>query len=164
MRIGRLRWLVTLWVLAAVASARAEVLWMPLSYADLISDSDVIVVGKISQVARGVHCEGGFNCSRIAVQEVLKGTPPADGIRLDYPCRNPVVLEGETPPQASPTDVFFEEGQEGIWFLKQSSDSKNTSGGHFLANHPGRFRPVLFVARVRDEIRKAAATAPRNGI
>jgi len=142
---------VALMIAWSATAASAEVLWMPIGYPELIADSDLIVVGKISQIARGVHDEGTFNCSRIQVSEVLKGQVPGGGIRLDYPCRNPTVLEGEVAPPPSPTDIFLEEGQEGVWFLKAQEQ-----GDHFMVNHPGRFKPVLFVSRVKQEIRKAA--------
>jgi hypothetical protein len=137
---------------AAPAAPRAT--WMPVAYRDLIADSDLIVAGKIAAVDGSVHDGGWWDCARISVAETLKGAVPPGGVRLDYPARRPAALGGEEPPPA-PTAVIYEDGQEGIWFLKRDATT-----GHFVAGHPARFRPMPLRARVRSEVARAAAAAP----
>lgn len=136
-------------VLAFAGAVRAEgIAWMPVSYAALVADSDLIVVGKIARAADTAHDEGWTACGRITVAQTLKGTVPAEGVQIDYPSRRPAAYDGEEV-AAAPAEVIFEEGQEGIWFLK-----RDPSEPHYTAAHPSRFKPLPFLARVKAEIAK----------
>jgi len=153
-------WFLGLAFVVGTSPVSGGVLWTPMSYSDLYNDSDLIVVGKVTHVAHSAHNEGATNCSRIAATTVLKGTAPENGVRLDFPCRNPVLLEGESLPPTSPLDIFFEVGQEGVWFLK-----KGAGADHYMATHPGRFKPIVLLPKIRKELEKArAVTLPQTGI
>jgi hypothetical protein len=137
-------------LLVVAGSAGAQgIAWMPASYQSLIADSDLIVVGKVGTPSDSAHDEGWTACGQITVSQTLKGVVPHQGVKVDYPSRRPAAYGGSEI-EALPGEVIFEQGQEGIWFLK-----KNTATNHYVASHPGRFKPLPFLNRVKAEIAKA---------
>lgn len=138
--------------LALCGAVRAEgITWMPVSYAALIQGSDLIVVGKLAATADTAHDDGWTACGTMVVAEVLKGSPPAGGVHLDYPSARPEAYGGAEAAPA-PAEVVFEKGQQGIWFL-----SRPAGQTHYTAAHPARFKPLPFLARVKSEIARAGA-------
>lgn len=133
------------------AAMAGGITWMPVAYSALISTSDVIVVGRIDTVDDTAHEDGWTACGSVVVTEVLKGTVPPGGLKIDYPSARPAAFSGaEATP--SPAEVVYEKGQTGIWFL-----SRDPGGTHYTAAHPARFKPMPFLARVKSELASSAA-------
>lgn len=135
----------------ATAVHSGGITWMPVAYDKLIETSELIVVGRIETVADTAHEDGWTACGTLNVTEVLKGTPPADGVHLDYPSNHPAAFGGAEA-EPAPAEVVYEKGQTGIWFLFREQGQV-----HYTAAHPARFKPMPFLSRIKSEIAKAAA-------
>lgn len=136
-------------MLAIPSRTLANIQWLPVSYEDLINGSDLIVVGKVTEVTADAHDEGATTCGTLEIQQVLAGDSPGDTVKLDFP--SPVTTAGTdgTAP-AVPTDVYYAAEQEGIWFLR-----KDEFSGCYRADHPARFKPIPLLSKVQAELERA---------
>jgi hypothetical protein len=121
-------------------STSAAAMWANYSDADLVAQSDLIVFGEITatkpipmpapQTALNAAVlrvnaswKGGGNPA-----EVLLVMPPAEGAR-------------------SSTDIFYQVGQTGLWFLRRHPQAGNE--GVYLADHPQRYIPAGETERIK---------------
>ncbi len=117
----------------------ANAMWVKLSDAELIEQSNVIVtaemIGHATKMIDGVK----FVVGTLKVEEVLKGDKDKTVMLLALPS-----TEG---PHKS-DDIFYKKGQKGLWFLRE----RKTEGeaGIYLADHPQRF---LSIEHADDQIK-----------
>ncbi len=107
-----------LWLTVGGAGA----MWAGFSDEQLVAASDIIVLGEV------VGSQPDREAMRLKVSETLKGE--VDG---------PEVLLSSPPAQAprSSTDIVYQVGQKGLWFLRISRQSGQDKV--YSADHPQRF-------------------------
>lgn len=120
----------------------------PVDNDKLISTSDIIVVGKITKVKEGGSRRNSKSFAVIEVTEVLKGKRRTKQVRLAFPSRNRRLRET--------TEIYYSEGQEGIWFL-QKAKMRN----YYFARHLNSLQPIGELEKVRVLLGKGSA-APRK--
>lgn len=124
-------------VLIAVNSASA--MWVKLSDAELVAQSDLIVTGTF----KGRSEAAGQDLGAIEIRSTLKG---AAGGEVAY-----IVIPAVGKPVSS-SDMLFRPGQEGLWFLRLRNLSKP---GIYLADHPQRFVPANQAGPAIESVRKS---------
>jgi len=117
---------------------------MPVSYGQLIRQADLVIVARVEKVADQALDQGHTDCALLEVMEVLSGNLPDGQVELIFPSVRG--QDGEVSGPAMP-DIFYQEGQEGIWFL-----SKDPLSHRYIADHPSQFKPLPLLARVRMEL------------
>lgn len=103
--------------------------WARMTDAELIAQSDVIVVGELVGETR-VKLQSERETLRlgvISVQEVLKGDPNQNIVLLVLPSQEGLRLSAE---------ILYHKGQRGLWFLRLRSAKEV---GLYVADHPQRF-------------------------
>lgn len=128
----------------AAAAGAAPVLWRPVSMEELVTTSDLVVVGRIVAVAPGAPGPDAVDTATLAIERTLHGAAPDDTVPLAFPgkARGTLRADGSLEPDRDPSYVRFELDQDGVFFLRRRSD------GSFAANHPARFKPRFFLAEV----------------
>ena len=121
-------------VVAVVMSSLggADAMWVRLSDAELIEQSDIIVGAELigHTQLRLAPDRPKLTLGVLRVDDVLKGDA---GITVAL-----LVLPSPDAPRSS-TDLLYRKGQKGLWFLRVR-DQKDA--GLYLADHPQRFVPV----------------------
>jgi hypothetical protein len=110
----------------------AEAMWVKLSEAELVDQSDLIVSAEL---IGETHLQLSPDQPKLTVGvlrvgEVLKGDPSQTVALLALP-------SPEAP--RSSADILYRRGQRGLWLLRRQSPK---SQGIYLANHPQRFIPA----------------------
>jgi len=127
-------------VLLVFSGGQVHAMWARMTDAELIRQSQWIVIGEWIGEAPLKTPEGAVTeLGVIAVREVLKGL------------RGPTVAFVALPPSGQPvssTDLRFRRGDRGVWFLR-SKVSGGEGGSPYLVDHPQRF--------LRDAPENAAA-------
>ncbi len=109
---------------------QVQAMWVRMSDADLIRSSQLIVVGEwIGQAPlHAAPDRATALVAVIAVHQVLKG-PPATAVAF--------VTAGSAGRPVSGSDLRFERGDRGIWFLRALDPGD--AEGLFAVDHPQRF-------------------------
>jgi len=123
--------------------------WTPLSYEDLIKQSDLIVTGKVIWINNQPVSTNSKDEATIMVDEVLQGKLTGNMVGLVYPGVNKgfETYDGKFTSTRTYNEVFFDIEQEGIWFLQKRGDK-------FYINHPARFKPEFFLSKVKEYLKK----------
>ena len=140
-----MKWaLALLSLVIAFGTETTNAMWARMTDAELIRQSDLIVVGEwigtaqIEISARQVKIHAGV----IAVKEVLKGDPRQTAALVAVP--------GADQPISS-SDIVYRRGQRGLWLLRLRSADEV---GIYLADHPQRFLPEDKAAPQIENLRK----------
>ena len=115
-------------VLASLAVPYAYACYEAMSDERMIMKSDLIVVGEITRVRRVGFRKNRKSVATIKIGETLKGDEN-ETVKLAFPVRQRGMMKS--------TDIFYEKGQEGIWFLRKPEDDD-----FYYADHPARFQPI----------------------
>ena len=127
-------------VMLAVASfAKSGII--KVSDEELVELSDLIVVGKITRITGGGFSAKGKEIATITVVEVIKGEKGLKKVKFAFPSRKRS--------RKTSADLFYEKGQEGIWFLR-----KPKKGKYHLADYPGCLQPVEKLDDIRAIVEK----------
>lgn len=118
---------------------RASAMWVALSDAELIAQSDAIVLGALT----GSEPVAGQVLGRIEVRAVLKGAAAARVVHLAMAPAG-VARSG--------SDIRYQAGQDGLWFLRLRNPAEP---GIYLADHPQRFVPAARAQAQADAVRQA---------
>ena len=103
-------------------------MWAKMSDAELIAQSDLIVVGEwVGQSAISLHGTAR-SLGAVAVSEVLKGDPRQTLALISLPASDAPVASDR---------VVFKRGDKGLWLLRRAD-----APGLYLADHPQRFVPA----------------------
>jgi hypothetical protein len=110
--------------------------WVDIPIEDLIKNSDLIIVGKISGIDTSkkqnpdseiIKIMGRYyDFGTITVSQVIKGDEHAKSVVLRYPSRRELS-----------TDIVYELNQNGIWLLTKSKE-----GDFYLAGYPKDFQDI----------------------
>lgn len=124
--------------LAAVLTAsEGAAIWAPLTMAQLVEHSELIVIGELISVEEAPAAATSA-AGTIQVEEVLRA-PAAQrqtsSVALELPSRIRRMASDA---------VMYKPGQRGIWFLRRDS---NTGG--LVADNPQRLMPLSELANVR---------------
>ena len=129
-----------LFLLAASTFAReACAVWVRMSDAELVAQSDLIVSATLARIER----QGARAIGVLEVHEVLKGGGKPAVVHL--------ALHGGSTLRSS-SDIPYSPGQQGLWFLR-ALPLEGASGPLYRADHPQRF--------LRDEEAQARLPALR---
>jgi hypothetical protein len=122
-------YLVLIIVLGFIISLQtANAMWVKLSDTELVEKSDVIITAELTGQTQVDINQAKFVVGVLKVEEVLKGDKGQTVILLALPS-----AEG---PRSS-TDIFYKDGQKGLWFLREQKAESGT--GIYLADQPQRF-------------------------
>ncbi len=140
------------WALALMVAGTAlagEVLWRPVSPAQLRAASDLIITGKIVRIELGEPGPESEDYAVLRVDETLAGYAGGDTVVLRYPGRRRGLPgpDGTVEVDRSPQLIRYDIDQEGVYYLRRSPD------GTYTANHPARFKPPFLLPRIRAELR-----------
>lgn len=102
--------------------------WAEFSDIELVNQSDVIVNAELIGQTQVTINQFKYVIGVLKVEGVLKGDKNQAVILLALPS-----TEG---PRSS-IDIFYENGQNGLWFLREQKAKGET--GMYLADHPQRF-------------------------
>jgi hypothetical protein len=108
----------------------------PVDDEKLISTSDIIVVGKITEIREGGSRRNSKSFALIEVTEVLKSKKRMKQVRLTFPSRNRRFRET--------TEIYYSKDQEGIWFLRKAKIRN-----YYFARHYNSFQPLSELEKVR---------------
>ncbi len=122
------------------ATDPVNAMWAKMSDEELVTRSDVILVGTITTL--GPHMEPRFDVATIQVEQVLMGNKDLSEVFLLVPARDRNIK--------SSTDLLYAKGQRGLWFLQQQP---GTRGEFYLADHPQRLQPTEQAERVKEFLR-----------
>ncbi len=124
--------------------------WMPMTDAELIGNSDLIVIGKIVWVENGEVSTQSRDKASILIEEVLKGGQQEVMVPLEFPGRNRgyKTWKGSFQSTRVGNDIFFDIDQEGVWFLR-----KNSKTGNYVIKHPACFKPLFFKEKIIKAVR-----------
>ncbi len=120
-------------------------MWARYSDAELIERSELIVQGRFIGTTE-IKPRGAAEAARLGVIEVIrvvKGDPRVRAALLALPPRGRPVAS---------TDLYYREGQEGLWFLYQRPGAG--IGGVCYADHPQRFLPADRKDEATERLRK----------
>ncbi len=130
--------------LVAIATS-ADAMFVRLSEAELMAQSDVIIVGELIG-----HTEAAMTPGQppaylgvLRVEEVLKGAPGVDTLLLALPRPHRF---------ARSTDLHYQPGQRGLWYLRVRDPRQQ---GIYAADHPQRFVPMAKAANQLRFLRKS---------
>ncbi len=123
--------------------------WKAMSYDQLIKDSDIIFTGKVIWINNEPVSSSSKDEATIMASKVLKGTLPDAMVPLVYPGinRGYKTAQGKFKSTRTYDEVFVDIEQEGIWFLKKE-------GKKYVIDHPSRFKPLFFLPKVEEALRK----------
>lgn len=120
--------------------SNVQAMWVRMTDCELINKSVLIVEAEfkgktVIQLPMSLlTAEPGV----LAVSNYIKGYSKKADLLIDQP-----------KPPISSSDIFFNKGQKGIWFL---TEGKNTNVGIYYANHPQRFRPLEDIKSIHNLI------------
>ena len=121
-------------------------IWTALTLQDLVTASQLIVVGEI--VAIGEHPTGTQDVASIRIEELLLARPAVRGglseALLLVPSRSIRYVSSDV--------VLYKAGQRGIWFLRRDPGSNDEL---YLADHPQRLKSINELAEVRAYLKSA---------
>jgi hypothetical protein len=137
-------------VLAAALVTTAQADFAVIELPDLVGQSDLIVVGTITAIARAEPSPTATEMATITVEHVLLGTA-GKTVTLGFPGeRIWVGPDGRTSRVEASTWIRYTMGQDGIWFLTWDKEA-----ACYRAEHPARFQP----REKLDEVKAAIAEA-----
>ena len=123
------RYIALIFTLVMIISlSTTNAMWAKLSDTELIEKSDVIITAELIGQTQVDINQAEFVVGVLKVEEVLKGDKGLAVILLALP-------SSESP--RSSTDIFYKDGQKGLWFLRERNAKGET--GMYLADHPQRF-------------------------
>ncbi len=105
-------------------------MWAKLSDSELIEKSDIIITAELIGQTQVSINQSKFVVGVLRIKEVLKGDK----------CQSVTLLA--LPPTEGPhssSDIFYKDGQKGLWFLRERKNKGVT--GIYLADQPQRFVP-----------------------
>lgn len=108
---------------------------------NLIAQSDLVVIGKITAIKEGGRGNKDINIATISVSEVLKGAKDLKEVKLAFPSPKRNMMAS--------TDIFYNLDQEGIWLLR-----KDEKQNYYLADYPARFQPLENADKIKEIIGK----------
>lgn len=135
--------------LLLVAGLAAEpLLWKPCTTQELREASDIVVVGKIVEIERGAAGPDAVDRATLRVDRTLFGWTDQETVVLAFPGRDRGRLSagGTLVRDQNAAYIRYDIDQEGVFFLLGRED------GTYTANHPARFKPTLFLAKVESEL------------
>lgn len=138
-----------LWTLLGLAPCWAgEALWNPVTTAELLQASNLVVLGRIVSLQRGVPGPDCIDRAVLRIERTLAGAPRSWDLTLVFPGRDRgrLRLDGSLEPEQNPSFIRFDFEQEGIFFLRERSD------GTYSANHPARFKPRFLLGQVLRDL------------
>jgi len=140
--------------LACLPSAvvRADYAWIELP--ELVAQSDLIVVGKITGISRAKPSRTATDKATITVEQVLIGTADKT-VTLGFPGeRIWTNADGTTSRFEASNWIRYKTGQDGIWLLTWDRQAKL-----YHAAHPARLQPRDKLDEVKAAIAKAEKEA-----
>jgi len=151
MNARRCRGLLATLIMLLATSGLAAKTWMPMTDEQLITGSDLIVVGKVVWVENGQVSTASKDRASILVQQVLKGDSSVIMAPLAFPGQNRGYLTwtGDFHSTRTNADIFFDIDQEGVWFLKYQQAT-----GDYVIDHPARFKPLFFLEKIRQTLER----------
>lgn len=135
--------------LIALGAAQAgQVVWRPVTLAQLRAASDLIVIGKIVAIVPGTPGPDCVDRAVLEIERTLRGSAWSSQIELRFPGhrRGRRLGSGDVEVDKDPGLIRFDLDQEGIFFLRQEAD------GTYTANHPARFKPKFFLSQVESAL------------
>lgn len=106
----------------------ANAMWVKLSDTELVEKSDVIITAELIGQTQITISQSKNVVGVLKIGEVLKG---AEGLTIIL-----LALPSTEGPRSS-TDIFYENGQNGLWFLRERKIRGDA--GIYLADQPQRF-------------------------
>lgn len=148
-RFDAMKTFITSLVLALCTVTVVSAQWLPTTTDELLDNSHVVVIGKITAMHRGQQGPQAFDYAELTISRVLKGQVQESTLHLAFPGEKRGYLLGTKDFVSTrlTTDVFFDLNMEGIWFL-QGTNLQNV----FMATHPARFKPLFFREQVEASI------------
>ena len=138
-------------VCAVPATGRAD--YAPIELPDLVRQSDLIVVGTITAIARAEPSRTATDKATITVEDVLLGKA-SKTVTLGFPGeRIWIGPDGRKSHFEASSWIRYKMGQNGIWLLKWDKEA-----GHYRAAHPARLQP----REQLDEVKAAVAQAEKD--
>lgn len=129
--------LVLLWLPASVRA-----MWAPVLLAELVQESDLIVVGTLRDVAEHTADGVDYGQGRIVVREVVwGGVSPGDSLTLKWDNASDIVCPR--------VEHRHSQGEEGVWLLTRDGEAVR-------ADYPGRFVNLS----ERGKVEAALANSP----
>jgi len=128
--------------LVTLAGVGGAAIWVPMSLQDLVSQSQLIVVGEV--VSTRPQSGTAKDIATIKVDELLRSNPVVANVP-----QAEVLMPSARGLLASDT-IVYKVGQRGIWFLKRDPASKDA---FYLADHPHRLKAVSELADVRNYLK-----------
>lgn len=122
-----------------LAASDGSAMWAKMSTEELVSRSDLIVVGELGSLMK--KDSGSVDVGTIKVEEVILGRNDLTEVFL--------VVPGSERTLKSSTDLVYTEGQRGVWFLRHLPALGEE---YYVADHPQRLHSVDQVASVREII------------
>jgi hypothetical protein len=139
-------------VFAAALVTTAQADFAVIELPDLVEQSDLIVVGTITAIARAEPSRTATDMATITVEQVLLGTA-GKTVTLGFPGeRIWVGPDGRTSHFEASTWIRYTMSQDGIWLLKWDKDANC-----YRAEHPARFQPREKLDKVKAAIAEAEA-------
>ena len=121
--------------------------YAPMSDEQLVAQTDLIVVGKITKIVEGGARPKDKSIATITVSEVVKGEKGLKilkglkTVKLGFPSRNRRMMAS--------TDIFYKNGQQGIWLLRKAKDKD-----YFLADYPARLQPIKNLDKIKAIVKE----------
>jgi hypothetical protein len=125
-------------------------MWVRLSDAELVAQSDIIVVATLGEIRPTSGDGSSRNVGVLDIRQVLKGTAGLDEARLALPSADQPL---------SSTDIHYKTGQAGLWFLRQLPAAGG--GTVYSADHPQRFVPEEEASARMPALRKLIGTSQK---
>jgi hypothetical protein len=119
--------------------------WEKISDEDLITQSDLVVVGKITAIKEGGSDEKDVSIATVTISDVIKGAKDIKEVKLAFPSKKRQMMAS--------TDIFFDLNQEGVWLLR-----KDEKQDYYLADYPDRFQPKENAEKIKAIVSKMKST------